>query len=138
MKTVTANVICKAGRGFFPPLGLMGLIFITSSIPMDNSEGYHWVPFISPNIQNLLHIPIYAALSFLWLRALAQKKFALTTAAILTLLISVSYGCIDEIHQNFIPGRYGGVTDVLLNAVGAIIGLVLAAFLKSHRRVPVE
>ena len=52
-------------------------------------------------------------------------------------LISVLYACTDEFHQIFVPGRSGEPTDVLIDAGGAVIGLLLtvilrAAYLKIH------
>jgi VanZ family protein len=34
-----------------------------------------------------------------------------------------------EWHQTRVPGRFGTVADVLLNLIGAIIGLIAAMFL---------
>ena len=34
------------------------------------------------------------------------------------------YACIDEIHQLFIPGRGSQIRDVLIDSIGAIMGLI--------------
>jgi len=47
----------------------MVLIFIESSIPMDGwPENVAFLTNPDPHVQNLLHIPLYGALTFLWLR----------------------------------------------------------------------
>lgn len=50
-------------------------------------------------------------------------------------VIAVLYACSDEVHQLFIDGRAGQITDVLVDASGAAVGcllmcLVMHAFLK--------
>lgn len=39
------------------------------------------------------------------------------------------YACTDEFHQLFVPGRSGQFTDVCIDTAGAVIGLVILAFL---------
>lgn len=41
-------------------------------------------------------------------------------------LIAVCYAATDETHQLFVPGRSGQVRDVLIDSVGAAIGVLLA------------
>ena len=38
--------------------------------------------------------------------------------------ITFIYACIDEIHQLFIPGRGSQIRDVLIDSIGAIMGLI--------------
>ena len=38
-------------------------------------------------------------------------------------MITVVFGAIDEIHQLYVPGRYAGLLDIILNAVGAVMGV---------------
>ena len=35
----------------------------------------------------------------------------------------------DEIHQLFVPGRSGQITDVILDSCGGLIGAVLSAII---------
>ena len=44
----------------------------------------------------------------------------------LALLLSVGLGVALEWYQTQVPGRFGTITDMLLNAVGAIVGIFLA------------
>lgn len=40
------------------------------------------------------------------------------------------YACTDEIHQLFVPGRSGQFRDVMIDSLGAFIGiLILSIFL---------
>jgi hypothetical protein len=95
----------------------MAMLFLLSSIPDDSALG-HRILFPPPAVQNLLHVPVYAVLTWLWWRALRAK--AGPRAAVLCAgAIAVGYGILDEIHQMYVPGRFASVTDALLNAAGA-------------------
>jgi VanZ family protein len=39
----------------------------------------------------------------------------------------VLYSATDEFHQSFTPGRHPAVTDVMIDAIGAAVALILAA-----------
>ncbi len=113
------------------PFLLMVLIFIESSIPMDG--GPHDIKFLTdlnPDLQNLLHIPLYACLSFLWLRAFLRLRVNTAKGVVLALFITILYGCLDEVHQTFVPGRYGGLMDIYLDITGAILGVLILGVFK--------
>ena len=57
-----------------------------------------------------------------------EKKF------LISILICIIYATSDEIHQMFVPGRACMFTDILIDAAGALTGvLILALFLKLKR-----
>lgn len=118
---------------FLLPLLLMVFIFMESSIPMDGGPGdIKFLTDLNPKLQNLLHIPLYACLSFLWFRAFLRSGANTAKGVVLALFITILYGCLDEVHQTFVPGRYGGLMDICLDTVGAISGvLILGAFKRS-------
>ena len=111
------------------PLGYMAALLLLSSIPGDASQDnlvgviFEWV---TPGWQNLLHIPLYAGLAASWLWALAKYprrlRYPLTTSFMLTLL----WGILDEAYQLGVPGRYGSLTDLALNMLGASCAIVYA------------
>ncbi|MEE4363405.1 MAG: VanZ family protein [Desulfotignum sp.] len=106
------------------PLILMGIVFILSSIPMDGGpDNIAFLTSLDPGIQNLLHIPLYGTLTFLWFRFFIHSERPFRQAVIFSLLIAIGYGCLDELHQSFVPGRYGGLLDILLNSAGSAAGI---------------
>lgn len=108
---------------FVWPIFLMGLIFIGSSIPMDGGpDNFTFLTNLDPALQNLLHIPFYGMLSFLWFRSFSLSGCRRFPAVIFAIAITVSYGCLDEFHQSFVRGRYGGLMDIYLDSIGAAIG----------------
>ena len=84
---------------YLPPLILMALIFVVSSIPMDGkSERLKFMTDLAPTVQNMLHIPVFGLLSYLWLRSLAKHGFGRIQKLIITVIITVSYGILDEVQ----------------------------------------
>lgn len=55
-----------------------------------------------------------------WKRSLgfSWREFSLTLIAVFIL------GAIDEVHQSYVPGRYGRLQDVFTDTLGAIICIV--------------
>ncbi len=102
----------------------MIVIFFLSSIPMDGgSDNIAFLTNLNPGLQNFLHIPLFGFLSFLWMNYFVSRKWRLNRAILLAIIITIGFGCLDEIHQSFVPGRYGGLMDIILNSVGAILGV---------------
>ena len=79
-------------------------------------------------VQKTLHVVVYATLAGLWMWTLAGLESKLLRI-VLALLLSIGLGAALEWYQTQVPGRFGTLADVLLNAVGAIAGVVLAAAL---------
>ncbi len=77
-----------------------------------------WVP---PALQNLLHVPLFAGLAWLWCWAL--EAWPARAPGVIAGLVTAAYGVVDELHQAFVPGRYGSLTDMSLNIVGAAVGI---------------
>ena len=112
---------------FWQPLGLMAVIFVLSSIPGKiRNPRLRFLTELDPQWQNLLHVPLFGLLQFLWLRALVRSGMPRGKAILLGCAISLGYGVFDEWHQMFVPGRYASLTDMSLNLVG--VALVAGIF----------
>ncbi len=120
----------QRGRGLFYlalTLGYMAGIYGLSSLPGDidpeDAGLYGIIAWTPPAVQNLLHLPLFGLLAWLWHRTLRDwihpSRWRLLTAFLLT----AGYGILDEWHQLYVPGRYASLTDMSLNVLGA--GLVL-------------
>ena len=102
-------------------------IYLLSSIPgepTNNSNPSFLLSLIPSSLQNLLHIPLYAGLTscLLWVLApIGQKKpiYIIVFSACLAFAVS------DEAHQIYVPGRFGSLSDVVLDAVGIILGIYI-------------
>ena len=124
----------RALRRFFPPLLLMAAIHLLSRVPgtiaAEDPEIYRIFIWTPPAVQNLLHVPVFALLAWLWSRALEGCHSNWPTAYLLPLLITAAYGLFDEWWQLSVPGRYASLTDLGLNLLGAFLGLACRVCLK--------
>jgi VanZ family protein len=107
---------------FVPPLLLMGVIYFFSAQP-DLSSGLGVWDTI---LRKLAHMLEYAALWFLWWRALGYRSPWPAAA------IAVAYAATDEYHQSFVEGRHGTPVDVLIDSIG--IALAVAFSRRRQRR----
>ncbi len=109
----------------------MIIIFVLSSIPdYNNTETFNLFYLLSPNLQNLLHIPEYSILSIL-LFLLFKYYFPFYKAVILSIGISILYSIMDEIHQIFVIGRVCSITDLYLDFIGILLGISVFIISKS-------
>ena len=111
------------------PLAYMLGIFWVSSIPgqptPDDPILNVVFSVIPPKLQNLLHVPLFGGLAWLWhwsLRGWLPGEARLGTIAF---LLAAGYGILDEFHQMMVPGRYASATDVALNILGIVVALWL-------------
>ena len=107
------------------PLSYMFIIFIISSLPGNSGilKTNVIVTILNPTVQNLLHIPQFGLLVFLWIITLRPWLYKERLCLVIAFIISVSYGLLDEVHQYFIPGRVMSLTDILLNFTGVILAI---------------
>ena len=64
-----------------------------------------------------------------------REKFDRKKIFVFTMVIGIAYAISDEIHQIFVPMRGPVITDVLIDAVGVLLGaLFVRALIKKHRR----
>jgi VanZ family protein len=100
----------------------MAVLLLLSSIPSDASPDnllgkvFQWV---SPDWQNLLHIPLYAGLAASWLWGLAGYQLGHRHRLGISLVLTMLWAIVDETYQMGVPGRYGSLTDMALNMLGA-------------------
>ena len=116
---------------------IITLIFAAIVIALSISPGveqpgdnlFVWVIVRTPTlIQKIMHVATYAALALSWMWTLASIESRLLRIA-LTIIATIGLGAILEWQQTRVPGRFGTVFDVALNAIGALIGLALALLL---------
>lgn len=101
------------------------------------------VPDISPAtiagvqliVRKAAHITEYAILAALLARAFCRgHEKTLVRYALLVLLISLAWAATDEYHQTFVASRTGSPIDVMIDAIGAFVGLGIYR-LWSRRRI---
>ena len=110
----------------------MALIVALSVAPGDPEAGdlfFSWIIFlVGAPLQKSMHVAIYAGLAVLWvwtLEAIESRPLRFGLA----LLLTVGLGAVLEWCQTMVPGRFGSIADVILNAFGALLGLAAALVL---------
>ena len=77
-------------------------------------------------IRKAAHMTEYAVLSVLIMLALIVDGLKGIRLPVISAIIATVFAATDEFHQKFVPGRYGCLRDVLIDAAGSIIGLMIA------------
>jgi VanZ family protein len=128
---------------WFFPISWMGVIFYFSHQPGNESEQVSgWFTKIVETVAYILnmsdkgvnihllvrkgaHITEFAILGFLLFIVLYSTREKLLSSSIRALAIGVSYGVFDELHQLFIPARSCQISDMLIDASGVLLALLL-------------
>ena len=83
-----------------------------------------------------MHGVVFLALGLLTQNASTQSGAKGRKAIVISLAICLLYGITDEIHQLFVPGRAFQISDLVMDAIGSIIGIVSMWFL--YNRVQIK
>lgn len=100
----------------------MGVIYFFSDQSSFALLDYVWRPDLLGVGAHFAEYAVLAAL--LWL-ALRSTPALARYAAPLAFAAAVLYAVSDEFHQSFVPGRYPDVRDVLVDAAGALVAVLL-------------
>jgi VanZ family protein len=133
-------------KNWLPVLVWLGVIFLGSTDLMSAEHTSRFiVPFlrwlkadISPAtlasihvfFRKCAHISEYAVLALLLLRAgivMTNLKRSIPILYLSVLGICLFVAATDEFHQTFVASRGALVTDVLIDSIGAILGLLIGA-----------
>jgi VanZ family protein len=106
---------------WLPVVAWAALIFTLSSIPDLGTGLGGW----DLALRKVAHAAEYAVLGALLLRAIGREAPAAA--------LGIAYAVTDEVHQAFVPGRQGAPLDVLIDAVGVIVGVYVLG--RAARRV---
>ena len=111
-------------------LMIMGGLYVLSAIPgRTRPDDWLIVQLLAqtpPMVQKVLHVLSYGGLSWLWFWVLEPLPVRLHFRLLVAFLIAAGFGALNEWRQLHVPGRYGSLADVTLNAIGAGLGLLLA------------
>ena len=104
-----------AVRRWGPVVAWAAVIFAFSAIPSLGTGLGTW----DLVLRKIAHATEFAILAALLVRALRKPGWAIA--------IGIAYAVSDEIHQSFVSGRQGAPRDVVIDAVGVVVGAVLAS-----------
>lgn len=149
----------RFGKHWLPPLLWMLVIFVMST---NVGSGARTSRILEPLLRRIApkvssgtiakihflvrkagHLTEYGVLALLVLNALRRSRLpgapvhAWRTFG-WALLITAAYAATDEIHQSFVPGRTGAISDVLIDTTGGLLALAGVALWTRLRRTPVN
>ncbi|MCK5481120.1 MAG: VanZ family protein [Gammaproteobacteria bacterium] len=110
-------------------LALLMLVSLIPGHPKPGDSTFIWLVANTPTLmQKVLHVCLYGvlALLLLWTFEGIQSR---AYRFLISFILAVAFGAVMEWCQTKVPGRFGTVYDVALNAAGAALGLLAAAFL---------
>ena len=84
------------------------------------------------------HFAAFFMLGTLTSVALHDGKRTRNTALWQALALCAAYAAGDEVHQLFIPGRGGQITDVLIDTAGSAFGIAVANMLLHRKNAPLD
>lgn len=87
--------------------------------------------FVKP-VRKTAHFTIYLILGVLVF--LYISEFDLKNIVLISLFICFLYASSDEIHQLFISGRSGEITDVLIDTCGSFVGINIVKLIKNKKK----
>lgn len=127
--------VCKPGKlKITLAIAYSLMILISSVIPMDQGiDSTIWVLSFTPEIQNLLHIPVFTILTILWLQILKDFGIPPIKRILIALVTAIGFGILNEIIQGFIPGRYPAAMDIAFNSFGVFGGILVFYFSERMR-----
>jgi len=88
-----------------------------------NEARLEFAEIVDKPIRKMAHMAEYAVLGALLVWTVVSWRESCKKSLLIAWLIGTAYACTDEVHQLFVPGRYGSVIDVGIDSVGALIGV---------------
>ena len=118
--------------------------FVNGYENMSEAAKYEYAAAIDHIVRKSAHFCEYAALGALTINAswlffgYLRMKFKWKGSAYYPLIAAFAW-CIlfatsDEIHQLFVPGRFGSSFDVLIDTIGSVVGIMIPTIIISAHR----
>ena len=103
------------------------VLFTATTLPGNQLPDLH----LSDKIEHFSAFFILAVMLNLALIFQRKSFIIFKYAALVTIIITLSYGAVDELHQLFIPGRSADIRDWLADSTGGILGVFILNLVKS-------
>ena len=113
---------------WLPALAWSVLIFSLSSVPSLQVTSNQLLQEI---VNDGGHFSFYGLLAIF--TYYGARKTGLAHSQQIAVIYSFVYGCLDELHQYFVPGRTTDIRDLILDLLGAIFALAIITRLKGQR-----
>lgn len=103
---------------------ISGIIFRRFDSMTTEEQGFI-ISELEPFIRKLAHFTEYAVLgAAIYLLMISADPAFIRRKRTVSLAAAAVFASLDELHQLFVPGRSGMLTDVLIDACGASAGII--------------
>lgn len=92
---------------------------------LEKSKKIEVIDKVESVIRKIAHFSIYTLLGILLMALLSTYNINTKNKIIATIIIGAVYATSDEIHQIFVPGRSGEITDVMIDSLGVCLGTAM-------------
>ena len=92
---------------------------------LSNKEKEKIIDMFFVPIRKMAHFGIYLVLGISLISFLREFSIPILKLLLLSIFLAFLYACSDEFHQLFVPGRSGQFSDVLLDTLGASVGIFI-------------
>lgn len=103
----------------------VGKLFVPGFSQWSAKEQKAFAEKVDYPVRKCAHASEYMILCFLLYFAVSSYPVNRKKSMLLALLLTVFYAMTDEVHQLFVPGRSGRITDVAIDTAGALVSVVL-------------
>ena len=101
------------------------IVQIITSEQTSENEKQELIEKIDPIVRKIAHFTLYAIGGFLIMIYINIYNMDDVKKILYSVLLGTIYASSDEIHQIFIPGRSGQLTDVIIDTMGVATGACL-------------
>lgn len=116
-----------SARRWVPPTAWAALILVLTSLPNLDVGGAGF-----PGADKLVHGGLYLVLGWLLARAIGARRSRRLPLALVVAIVAI-FAALDELHQQWIPGRSAELLDWGADVFGATLGVVASRYLFIRR-----
>lgn len=116
-------------------MGVVGRVILfvenLTNTSLTEEERQVWEERIHTPIRKMAHMTEYLIFALTTTIPFLLYGKSKKWISIFGILFCIGYACIDETHQLFVPERSGKITDVLVDSIGILFGVMLFRLLYS-------
>lgn len=87
------------------------------------------IDIVEPYVRKVAHLSEYTLGGMLFISLFLTYNLSDIKRMFYSLLIGTEYAVVDEIHQLFVAGRAGKITDIFIDDLGILLGICIVMLL---------
>jgi VanZ family protein len=103
---------------------------VTNKKEITREEKENIIEKFEPILRKCAHYTLYLVGGILILNCFNTYNIKPKKKVIFSAITGMLYACTDEIHQYFVPGRSAKFTDVLIDTMGVLTGILIFCIVK--------